>query len=336
MVDYREKDFLELNGEILGGGNCLRFRIKGKSMEPFLRDKEVVIIQPIKQFEINPGDILFYRILPSTIVIHRLIKIVPENGKMVFVTKGDANFYFDPHVYSEDILGKIIAIERDGQNIRLNTFMSKLKAIFYVKFFLIKRWFWLILRIVKRELRHKMLGTALRKLQGTKIYSYLAKRFAHGKFTYRIATEKDAPLLAQLFKVYFPFTKNEASVRFFRKYLKDLVGSGYCILAECRSKIVGNTTVKNFPEDGTIYSGWRVYNRFVYWRYRRMGIGEGLMRMALKKAIEDGAISIKAIVSKDDKCSINLYKKLGFHEIKGSSPEQIIVELNKSDITYEL
>jgi len=332
VIDYTEDDFLALNDEILKREVYLRFRIKGESMSPSLRDKDVVIIKRFNLSEIKTGDIIFYRIPPSQIVIHRLIKRTLEDGKMAFITKGDANFYFDPYVYPKDILGKIVAIERDRRYIRLDTFMSKLKAIFYVKSFLMKRWFWRLTRV----LRHKILGVALRKLQGIRIYSYLAKRFARGKITYRIATNKDAPLLAQLFRRYHQSTRVDIITRFFRKYLEELADSGCCILAEYRNKVVGSVTIKKFPEDGTIYSGWRAYNRYVRLPYRRIGIGEGLARIAIKKAIENGAVSVKGITSKDDIRTINLAKKLGFHQIKGGSPQQVIFELNKSDITYEL
>lgn len=328
MINFTENDFLELNDEILKRGNYFHVRIKGKSMEPFLRYKEVVIIKRFKPSDIRPGDIVFYRVPPSQRVIHRIIKITSENGKTVFITKGDTNFYFDPYVYPEDILGKIVAIERNGQYIKLDTFISKLKAIFYVKSFLINRWIYLIL--------NKVLGTTLRKLQSMRIYSYLAKRFIRGKVTYRIATDKDAFSLAQLFKIYRPYAKMDTFISFFRKYLKDLVGSGYCILAEYRDRVVGSVTSKKFPEDGTLFSDWQADKLFVNWRYRRMGIGERLMKIGIKKAIENGTISVKVIVSKDNIRIINLLKKLGFHQIKRDSPKLIVFELNKSDITYEL
>ncbi len=328
MKIYTENDFLELNKAVLKNGNILRFRIKGKSMQPFLRDKEIVLIESFQPEELKAGDIIFYRVPPSQIVIHRLIQRDKSSGKILFITKGDASFYFDPYVNPEDILGKIIAVERDGKEIKLDTRIAKLKAYFYVRCFLIRRRVWLIPAKLKKQV-----GLVLRRLQGTKIYGYLIQKISRGKVTYRVATDEDAVFLARLFKVYSPYyAKQEALERYFKKYIEDLKGVGSCFLAEYNNKIVGSVTVKQFPDDETVYSGWRIYNRVVHWRYRRIGIGEKLTRIALKEAIERGADSVKCILLKSDIRSINLCKKLGTYQIQGGQAEEILFGLNREQI----
>jgi len=327
MTIYTEDDFLELNREILEKGNILRFRIKGRSMQPFIRDQEVVLIESCQPSELKIGDIIFYRVAPSKIVIHRFIRKIRNHSEMSFLTKGDANFHFDPPVNPADILGKILAIERNGKQLMLDKSMFKFKNYFYVECFLIKRWVFLI----PRRFRWK-LSLVLRKLQGTGIYYRLVRKFARGKINYRKATEEDVFLLARLFKVYYPYVKEKVAAKYFSKYLKDLKGVGCCFLSEYNKKIVGSVTIKKFPEDGTVYSGWRVYNRVVHWRYRRVGIGEKLVMIALKETIEMGADVVKCILSKKDICSVNLCKKINAHEIQGAKPDEVIFWLNSEEL----
>jgi signal peptidase len=330
MAHYTQDDFLELNEEILKRGNYLRFRIKGESMRPFLRDGQVVIVKRLDPSEMRAGDIIFLRFPPSQIVIHRLIKKTLENGKTVFLTKGDASFHFDPYVYSENILGKIVAIEKGQRYIKLDAPVARLKSIYYVKRFLIKRWLWLAVKKIRRELLFRIPGLILKRLQSVRGYAYLARRLAAGKVTYRTAAESDVFSLAQLFKVYRPGVKREALAEFFRKYLNDLADSGYCILAEYGNKVVGSATVREFSAGKAIFSGWRIYNVLVYWRYRRLGIGEGLIRTAIEKAVERGARSGKAIIDRRNTRTISLAKKIGARKIGETSSGRVIYELKIS------
>jgi len=141
-----------LNEEILKRGNYLRFRVRGESMSPFLRDGQVVIVKRFDPSEVRAGDIIFCRCPPSRIVIHRLIKKTSENGRTVFITKADASFHFDLPVYPENILGKIVTIEKGGRYIKLDAPLAKLRAAYYVKSFLIKRRLGLVARKLRREL----------------------------------------------------------------------------------------------------------------------------------------------------------------------------------------
>jgi hypothetical protein len=101
----------ELSDEILlKQGNNLRFKARGSSMRPFIRDGDFVEIKPIDNFrEIDSGDILFFK-KQGTLCLHRLLRT--ENGK--FVVKGDSNREIDGAICEENIIGKLISVERSG------------------------------------------------------------------------------------------------------------------------------------------------------------------------------------------------------------------------------
>ena len=47
-------------------------------------------------------------------------------------------------------------------------------------------------------------------------------------------------------------------------------------------------------------------------RYRGIGVGEGMMRMALESASNEGARKVNLFVFECNKPALNLYKKMGF------------------------
>ena len=78
------------------------------SMEPELHVGDVAIIKKCKANELEEGDIIEYQ-LDGYTVIHRIIYKSQENGKFVFITKGDNNNIEDSREVTENqIIGKVI------------------------------------------------------------------------------------------------------------------------------------------------------------------------------------------------------------------------------------
>lgn len=118
-MNFRSSDLLQLSSEIIHRGCCLRFMAKGHSMHPFIKDGEVVVVKPIGIFEIKKGDVILYH-TSLNMIAHRVIKRKRENNKIMLVTKGDSNLNFDTLVQENNILGKIIAIEKPNGTINLD------------------------------------------------------------------------------------------------------------------------------------------------------------------------------------------------------------------------
>lgn len=114
--------FDALAREVLARGACLRFKVRGQSMYPFIQDDDVVLVEPKNVRELNTGDIIFYRRPWGTYVIHRLIEKV--DGSPSLVTKGDNLAYYDEPVPIEQVMGRVIQIEGRGRQIQLNKGMG--------------------------------------------------------------------------------------------------------------------------------------------------------------------------------------------------------------------
>lgn len=124
MLNLKRGDFASIAQEVLGRGRILRFKAKGGSMSPFIRNGDVVEVVPFKG-KINFGDIILYHSSYGNPVVHRVIY---RNTESV-ITKGDSVSSSDHPVLSKQVLGRVAAIEKNGWCIRLDKPAGKLLNI---------------------------------------------------------------------------------------------------------------------------------------------------------------------------------------------------------------
>ena len=130
--------FPELISQILQGGHRVRFRAPGKSMQPAIIDGDGLIVDPIGPADIKLGDIILYQ-AEDRIIAHRVMDIgkgeIPETkvtARMthyLFILRGDAAYTYDEPVYPDQILGKIVAVERNGHRINPYSSIYKLSCM---------------------------------------------------------------------------------------------------------------------------------------------------------------------------------------------------------------
>ena len=81
--------------------------LQGYSMLPHLHPGKVSVLFLAVCPAYGVGDIVVFRDpnYPSGIVVHRILRAAGDSGP--FITKGDNNFFADPPVRAENILGKV-------------------------------------------------------------------------------------------------------------------------------------------------------------------------------------------------------------------------------------
>jgi len=101
-----------------------RVRVRGESMFPTLRSGDVVVVEGQPASLLRPSDIvLFYR--GGTFCTHRLREV---RGTYL-LTQGDANRQPDFPVRTEECLGRVTAIERNGKRIRAMNYRPALALV---------------------------------------------------------------------------------------------------------------------------------------------------------------------------------------------------------------
>jgi signal peptidase len=85
------------------------FVVRTGSMSPTIDTGSLLIVTEAKPSEFKEGDILTYKV-NSDIVTHRIreIRIGEDGGKLVFITRGDANNVDDRPVYEDAVIGRVL------------------------------------------------------------------------------------------------------------------------------------------------------------------------------------------------------------------------------------
>ena len=124
ILNLKREDFTSIAQEVLGRGKIFKFRAKGGSMSPFIRNGDVLEVVPLKG-KINIGDVVLCRSSYGNPVVHRVIYRNTES----IITKGDSVPNSDQPVLSKQVLGRVVAVEKNGWRMRLDRPMVRLLNI---------------------------------------------------------------------------------------------------------------------------------------------------------------------------------------------------------------
>lgn len=107
-------EFVELLRSALNKGALFRFRAKGFSMSPFLRDDDVITVSPLWHRILRVGDVVAF-VSPRTrrLMVHR---VVAKRGNSYSI-RGDHAPVSDGLIPSVHILGRVTRVEREGKRV---------------------------------------------------------------------------------------------------------------------------------------------------------------------------------------------------------------------------
>ena len=161
-----QRAFLDLTTELLQRGTPIRFHATGVSMQPTIHHGETITIVPVEPREIKRGDIILYR-AKTGVIAHRVIRILrdttsaltpqpssanthwllgywvtrlldyrgsvlgPQSLLLRFYTRGDAFETPDEPVRPDQVLGRVVSVERNGRWIDLGG--KKAKILFLTR-----------------------------------------------------------------------------------------------------------------------------------------------------------------------------------------------------------
>jgi hypothetical protein len=138
LLNCEVADFSELCNRILSQGRHLRFQARGYCMRPFIRDGDVLEVEPASGWEVRVGDVMLYRSSEGKIVVHRVVKRY-SGERVVLLAKGDSVPGLGQRICADQVLGKVAAIERRQRRIRFDSALRRLMGVFYAKFFPLSR-----------------------------------------------------------------------------------------------------------------------------------------------------------------------------------------------------
>lgn len=109
-------DLTHLLRDFSNKGALLRFRSRGRSMSPFLRDGDIVTIAPLRCAGPRIGDVAaFVNSHDGSLILHRVIGIQGD----AYEIKGDNVRGADGLIPRSQIIGRVSRIERNGRGMRM-------------------------------------------------------------------------------------------------------------------------------------------------------------------------------------------------------------------------
>ena len=116
MAVSKTEVFLDLSADLLSRGYGVRFRPKGASMFPTIKDGEAVTVEPVEARDVKRGDIILYKTADGcSVIAHRVVRVSRGRGRVTgFVLRGDASATCDLPIAPEQILGRVVSVEREG------------------------------------------------------------------------------------------------------------------------------------------------------------------------------------------------------------------------------
>ena len=117
--------FISLSAELLSLGYGVRFRTKGTSMRPAIRDGETIIVEPVSPADVKRGDVIFCR-TDDGVIAHRVVSV---KRRASFILRGDAMQSCDEPVSAAQVLGRVVSVERDGRSIAVAGYRARLFGV---------------------------------------------------------------------------------------------------------------------------------------------------------------------------------------------------------------
>lgn len=115
-MNRRDNVACGLAGEIVRNFGKLRLRALGTSMMPAIFPGDLISVQKAEVCEISRGEIVLWT-RDGRLFIHRVAAHAGDSVRPLLITRGDRLGYNDPPVSSAELLGRVISVERNGEEL---------------------------------------------------------------------------------------------------------------------------------------------------------------------------------------------------------------------------
>jgi signal peptidase I len=114
FAQSRHEIELNLGTEVLRASGELRLAALGSSMVPAIFPGDVLTIRTLNTNEILSGEVVLCA-RGDRFVVHRVVREAQASGEPRWITRGDTLIVDDPPVTDRELLGRVVAIERNGK-----------------------------------------------------------------------------------------------------------------------------------------------------------------------------------------------------------------------------
>jgi signal peptidase len=108
---------LHLIANVINKNGFIDIPAEGTSMFPFIRKGDVCRFVSCEASTLKKGDVVLFRTSSGRLIAHRYYKAITDGNQTRYVFKGDTNLGFDEAVDREQIMGKLVSIQKDKRTL---------------------------------------------------------------------------------------------------------------------------------------------------------------------------------------------------------------------------
>ncbi len=314
MMLTKQEHFSALTEEILKRGKNLRFQAMGQSMYPFIKNGQIIVIQPMEPSALKTGDVVFFRNKKSksSYIAHRLIAKQKDG---VLITKGDARKDADEPVNPNQVLGKVVTVEKSGRAVSLNNAHNQTAGWLISKLSATRIPYMRIYRSIRGAFL-KLLKPIYYSMKKSKKFRHLATRF-RGNLEYGPVQPHELLLIGQLYGYWndYPGDQKNNISKAIDRLANDTGEDCSRLVARKKNNVVGVVTIDCKKSKNHFPQGWWLWGLVIRPRYRGLGIGLELINKAISEIKKRAGKDIKIFVEKENIAAMGLYEKIGFIEV---------------------
>jgi ribosomal protein S18 acetylase RimI-like enzyme len=295
---------LELLRGMAERGVPLRTTVRGFSMAPFIRDQDVLTIAPIDNRAPRVGEVIAFT-LPNSgrMAIHRVV----GHAGAGWLVRGDNCPGADGVVARDDMVGRVVRVERRGRNVRLGLGAEGawVGALSRGGGLMRLRMLW--------RLQRRAAAFALQRAQGLPLYRAAGRRLAARVEIVEASQDDVAAVHHHLNpRALYPRQPPNPQVTNW--------------VARRGVKVIGFVQLVYHPEADFPWVGHWLFSLAVWRQYHGLGVGEALTRRVIGRAQAQGAEELLLAVLEDNGRAIELYRKLGFEHVTLAALEPAFVK----------
>jgi signal peptidase len=96
----------------------------GMTMYPFIKKGNICRFVAFDPNKVKKGDVLLYHSTSGKLVAHRLICTYEKGNQINYMLKGDSNIFIDDPVSKDQLIGKLVTIDKEKKRIYMNDLQS--------------------------------------------------------------------------------------------------------------------------------------------------------------------------------------------------------------------
>ncbi len=291
----------------LEGGQNVRMTVNGASMLPFIRDGDVVDLEPIHSPPAK-GDVVLVHCGHERYMLHRVVRVDGE----AFFLRGDAQRHFEGPFTVRDALGRVTLFYHRGRGHAVDRGVWRLAGLVWTCYHPLGIWLfrfvWPIWRIGKRCLvrvwpfPRRVAGMMVGRLRSLPAIRAWLRRIS---VAYVI---QEAGVLDLMAVDAWLDPSGNGDPR-----PSDRSTTNY--VAKRGDRVIGLVRLGRRHEANPAYTGHWLWSLTVREPYRAMGVGQALTRQVISQAQTEGAHALFLTITESNLPAVGLYRKLGFERV---------------------